>query len=57
MMEDFKAIVLSEIEKGKTEEEVSSNKSLTKTYDDLGYSWSFINSEKIRRTFYKSLKK
>ncbi len=57
MMEDLKALVLSDIEKGKTEEEVTSNESITKTYDDLGYSWSFINSEKIRRTFYKSLKK
>lgn len=57
MMEDLKQIVFSEIEKGKTEEEVATNKSLTKTYDDLGYSWGFINSKKIRRTFYKSLKK
>lgn len=57
MMEGLKTSILTEIEKGKTEKEVTSNKSLTKTYDDLGYNWSFINSEKIRRTFYKSLKK
>lgn len=56
MMEDLKTIIQKEIEKGKSEEEVAANSSLTKTYDDLGFSWSFINSEKIRRTFYKSLK-
>ena len=57
MLEDLKSKVLAEIAKGKTEDEVTANTSLTKTYDDLGYSWDFINSEKIRRTFYKSLKK
>jgi len=56
MLEDLKAKVLVEIAKGKTEDEVAANSDLTKTYDDLGYSWAFINSEKIRRTFYKSLK-
>lgn len=56
MMEDLKTIIHKEIENGKTEEEVATNSELTKTYDDLGFSWSFINSEKIRRTFYKSLK-
>jgi cyclase len=56
MLEDLKAKVLTEIDLGKTEEEVANNSSITKTYDDLGYSWAFINSEKIRRTFYKGLK-
>ncbi len=56
MLETTKATVLTEIEKGKTEEEVASNTSLTKKYDDLDYGCCFINSEKIRRTFYKSLK-
>ncbi|MGM5468862.1 MBL fold metallo-hydrolase [Flavobacteriaceae bacterium LMO-SS05] len=56
MLETLKTKVLAEINKGKTEDEVAANTSLTKTYDDLGYSWSFISSEKIRRTFYKSLK-
>lgn len=55
MMEELKSIIQKEISNGKEEEEIAANKSLTKTFDDLGYSWSFINSEKIRRTFYKSL--
>ncbi len=55
MLENLKNTILKEIEKGKTEGQVAVNKELTKTYDDLGYSWSFIDSEKIRRTFYKSL--
>lgn len=57
MLEDLKSKVSDEIAKGKTEDQVAANTSLTKTYDDLGYSWAFINSEKIRRTFYKGLKK
>jgi len=57
MMEGLKSTILAEIKKGKTEEQVTNDDSLTKTYDDQGYSWNFITSEKIRRTFYKSLKK
>ncbi len=57
MLETLKASVLTEIKNGKTEEHVVSNTSLTKTYDDLDYGCCFISSEKIRRTFYKSLKK
>lgn len=57
MLEDLKSNVLVEIANGKTEDEVAANTSLTKKYDDLGYNRDFINSEKIRRTFYKSLKK
>lgn len=56
MLETLKANVLTEIKKGKTEEEVVANTSITKTYDDLDYGCCFISSEKIRRTFYKSLK-
>lgn len=56
MLEDLKSIILAEIKKEKTEDEVAADSSLTKTYDDLGYGWNFINSEKIKRTFYKSLK-
>ncbi len=56
MLEDLKAKVLAEIALGKTEEDVAANTNITKTYDALGYSWAFISSEKIRRTFYKSLK-
>jgi len=57
MLKDLKNIVQEEIAKGKSEEEVTNNTALTKTYDDLGYSWNFISSEKIRKAFYKSLKK
>ncbi|NND53103.1 MAG: MBL fold metallo-hydrolase [Flavobacteriaceae bacterium] len=57
MMKSLRIAVLSEIEKGKTEEEVAANTKITKAYDDLGYSWNFISSEKIRRAYYKSLKK
>ena len=57
MLENVKTVVLKEIENGKTEDEVATNSALTKTYDDLGYGDHFINSEKMRRTFYKSLKK
>jgi glyoxylase-like metal-dependent hydrolase (beta-lactamase superfamily II) len=56
MLETLKTNVLDEIESGKTKDEVATNGTITKTYDDLGYSWAFITSEKIRRTFYKSLK-
>lgn len=56
MLETLKANILAEIEKGKTEDEVAADTTITKTYDDLGFSWAFINSEKIRRIIYKSLK-
>jgi cyclase len=56
MLETLKANVLAEIEKGKTEYEVIADTAITKTYDDLGFSWSFITSEKMRRTLYRSLK-
>ncbi|MCB4799282.1 MBL fold metallo-hydrolase [Neotamlana laminarinivorans] len=57
MLETLKTNVLAEIEKGKTENEVAKNTSLTKIYDDLNYGCCFISSEKIRRIFYTSLKK
>ncbi|RLD30308.1 MAG: MBL fold metallo-hydrolase [Bacteroidetes bacterium] len=56
MLKSLKAKVLTEIENGKTEEDIAANTAITKTYDDLGYSWNFISSKKIRRAFYKSLK-
>ncbi len=56
MLEDVKAAILKEIKDGKSEEEVVSNTSLTKTYDDQGYGSGFISSDRIRRTFYQSLK-
>jgi glyoxylase-like metal-dependent hydrolase (beta-lactamase superfamily II) len=57
MLETLKTNVLKEIEDGKTEEEVATDISITKTYDDLDYGCCFISSEKIRKTIYKSLKK
>ena len=57
MLETLKSKVETEISNRKTEEEVASNETLTKIYDDLDYGCCFISSEKIRRTIYKSLKK
>lgn len=56
MLEDLRERVQREIDSGKTEEEVAKDESLTKTYDDLNYGNGFISSERIRRTFYISLK-
>jgi glyoxylase-like metal-dependent hydrolase (beta-lactamase superfamily II) len=56
MLEELKMKVSKAIANGKTEEDIKSDTSLTKTYDDLGYGSGFINSERIRATFYQSLK-
>lgn len=56
MLEDLKSKISEAIKAGKTEEEVAKDETLTKTYDDLEYGSGFINSEKMRRTFYLSLK-
>lgn len=55
MLTKLRTNVQVEIDKGKTEAEVVANTAITKQYDDLNYSWNFINSEKIRRAIYKSL--
>jgi cyclase len=55
MLEYLKTSIQNAIDEGKTEDEIKSDESLTKTYDDLGYGIGFINSEKIRLTFYTSL--
>ncbi|PTX63837.1 glyoxylase-like metal-dependent hydrolase (beta-lactamase superfamily II) [Kordia periserrulae] len=57
MLEELKTAVITEIKAGKTEEDVAKNTTLTKKYDDLNYGDWFISSERIRRTFYKSLQK
>ena len=57
MLESLKTKILSEIKEGKTEEEVTTNTSITKTYDDLDYGCCFISSERFRKTVYQSLKK
>jgi len=56
MLETLRKNVQAEIENGKTEDEVAANAGIKKEYDDLGYGWNFINSERIRRTIYQSLK-
>ncbi|EDP72445.1 putative secreted hydrolase [Flavobacteriales bacterium ALC-1] len=56
MLEALRTNIQKAIGDGKTEDEVKADSSLTKTYDDLGYGSGFINSERIRLTFYKSLK-
>lgn len=57
MLETLKTNVQAEIDKGKTEDEVVANTTITEAYDALNYGSGFISSEKIRRTFYMSLKK
>jgi glyoxylase-like metal-dependent hydrolase (beta-lactamase superfamily II) len=57
MLETLRSSIMSEIDKGASEEDVANNQTVTQTYDELGYSWNFITSEKIRRAIYKSLKK
>ncbi len=52
----LKKRILEAIKNGKTEDEVASDTSITKPFDDLGMGDGFINSKNIRRTFYKSLK-
>ncbi len=56
MLETIKANVLKAIANGKSEDDVVNDASITKTYDDLGYGSGFINSERVRRVFYTSLK-
>ncbi|WP_296382947.1 MBL fold metallo-hydrolase [Winogradskyella sp.] len=56
MLEALKTNIQKAIDEGKTEDEIKADNSLTKTYDDLDFGTGFINSEKIRLTFYKSLK-
>lgn len=57
MLEAVRDKVQKAIDNDKTEDEVKTDSSITKTYDDLGYGSGFINSERMRLTFYKSLKK
>lgn len=56
MLETLRTSIQKAIDEGKTEDQVIKDTSITKTYDDLDYGTGFINSEKIRLTFYKSLK-
>lgn len=55
MLETIRDKTQKAIDNGKTEDEVKADSSITETYDTLGYGSGFINSEKMRETFYKSL--
>lgn len=57
MLETIRSNVQKAIDNGKTEDDVKADSTITKTYDDLDYGTGFINSERIRLTFYKSLVK
>lgn len=57
MLETLRDKTQKAIDNGKSEEEVKLDNSITDTYDALGYGSGFINSEKVRLTFYRSLKK
>lgn len=54
-LETIYTSVMKEIEAGKSLEDVVANKAITAPFDAT-YDWSFISAEKIRETFYKSLK-
>ncbi len=56
MLETLRTNIQKAIDEEKTEDEVKVDSSLTKTYDDLDFGSGFINSEKNRVIFYKSLK-
>ncbi|TQI70093.1 glyoxylase-like metal-dependent hydrolase (beta-lactamase superfamily II) [Gramella sp. Hel_I_59] len=58
MLKNIRENVQQKIDQGATEEEIALDESLTSEfYTDKEASEFFINGEKIRRTFYKSLKK
>lgn len=56
MLEYLHSKVSAAISEGKSEEDIKNDISITKEYDDLGFGSGFINSERIRQTFYSSLK-
>ena len=55
MLKTIRDNVQNAIDAGKIEAEVKADANLTKIYDDLGYDSGFINPERMRLTFYKSL--
>ena len=55
ILEDIKAKVLSEINDGKSLDEVKNNTDLLSAYDNT-YGSGFINPERVREIFYNSLK-
>ncbi len=55
MLKEITATIQKEIDKGKSEEDVVKNTSLTATYDVKGYGNGYINAENMRKTVYQSL--
>ena len=56
MLEDLRNKIQTEINNGKSLEEVAADATITKKYDDLNYGDWFIKPEFMRQTIYKSLK-
>ena len=56
MLVDLESKITKAIIEGKTQEEIKNDSDITKKYDALGFGDGFINSERIRLTFYQSLK-
>ena len=57
MLKTVRDRVSAQIEAGKSEDEVASDPEITSPYDDQGFGSGFINSERIKRIIYQSLKK
>lgn len=55
MLKYLEANVKEALAAGKTEAEIVSDEKITEKYDALNFGSGFINSERIRQTFYKSL--
>lgn len=56
LLETLRDRVNKAIAEGKSEDDVKADTNITKEWDTLGYGSGFINSERIRLTFYRSLK-
>ncbi|MBT8270235.1 MAG: MBL fold metallo-hydrolase [Flavobacteriaceae bacterium] len=56
MLRTVRDRVAAEIQAGKTEDEVVSNPEITKPYDEQGFGSGFINTERIKRIIFQSLK-
>jgi len=55
MLEDIRGNIQAAIDSDASLEDVKGNNSLTKAYDEV-YGGGFINPERLRETFYTSLK-
>lgn len=57
MLEDIRNKIQQEIDAGADKDEIVKNRTITATYDELGYGEGFINGERLRTTIYDSLVK